>query len=396
MVVIVFQTELQVAKSSTGDDKFWLGRVIKENGEFYTQTESWRVTKSGDESKHVLSVPKRIHGKNLGKSNETTDEEQAIFDIESDLKKKQDNKYHNFGEKAPQTLMLPMLAMKFEERGHDIKFPCFGQPKLDGERSLSDGKIFWSRKAKLRISEVVAHLQCTLPEGIILDGELILPKGIASFQGTTKAIKKFDPKISPKLEFWVFDLINLKNLNLSFQERYKLLVSLVGNGELPPNIKLVLTRVLNNENEATKFHAENIVKLPDGKTKFEGTMLRNFEGAYKEGPARSKDLQKLKDFKEDEFEIIDVTEGRGSAEDCAIFVCKTDDGHVFNSNPAMTVEEKQELYKERRSLIGKKVTIRYQEYTDGKKCDPNEGCTGNPNNHRVPRFNNAMGIRDDI
>lgn len=377
---IVFETKLQVAKSSTGEDKFWIGRALSDGNSFYTQTESWHITKSGDESKHVFSTPKEIFGKNIGKANETTPEEQAISEINSELDKKTQKGYWNFGEDAPDSLPLPMLALKFSERGHDIKFACFGQPKLDGLRALSDGKKFWSRNGKLNIPETVAHLKSEVSKGIILDGELILPKG-STFQGTIKAAKNKEPT---NLEYWVYDLIDLNNPNLTFQERFKVLAELVNSGELAPGIKLVLTRWIDDEEDLTEFHTENV------KEGFEGTMLRNADGIYKQKD-RSKDLQKFKDMKDEEFEIIDVVEGEGKAKGCAIFVCITNDGHVFNATPAMTDEERQELFLERKLLIGKQVTVKYQEITSGTKCK-SDLCTGDSNNHRVPRFPNAMAV----
>jgi hypothetical protein len=78
-------------------------------------------------------------GKNFGKANETSSYEQAISEATSLWMKQRDRK--GYSENIPTTKQLrPMLAKSYNEPddfdklkdGKHIKYPCFGQPKLDG------------------------------------------------------------------------------------------------------------------------------------------------------------------------------------------------------------------------------------------------------------------------
>ena len=81
-------------------------------------------------------------GKNVGKKNETTDNQQALFEAYSMWLKKQDQNYTivNESEKpanVPPTNILPMLANKFTERKKYLKKPFAVSPKLDGVRVIA-------------------------------------------------------------------------------------------------------------------------------------------------------------------------------------------------------------------------------------------------------------------
>ena len=87
---------------------------------------------------------------------------------------------------------------------------------------------------------------------------------------------------------------------------------------------------------------------------------------------------KLKDFKDAEFEIIAVLEGSGSSEGLAIFKCITEDGKEFDSTPEASHDQRREWFKDRKKLIGKWATVKFQDWTaEGK-----------------PTFNNTVAIRD--
>lgn len=76
-------------------------------------------------------VKKIKEGKNIGKKCETTPWEQAVSEAESKWKKKQDKGYGLSPDELKDPI-LPMLAQKYNERKHKIKFPCLVQPKLNG------------------------------------------------------------------------------------------------------------------------------------------------------------------------------------------------------------------------------------------------------------------------
>jgi ATP-dependent DNA ligase len=110
---------------------------------------------------------------------------------------------------------------------------------------------------------------------------------------------------------------------------------------------------------------------------YEGLILRNKDGLYKIGQ-RSSDLLKYKEFLDEEFRIVGHTIGDGVEAGCVIWTCVTKEGHQFSVRPRGTHEERIEAVKTAAKQIGKKLTVRFQEWTEDKK----------------PRFPVGLAIRD--
>ncbi len=349
-----------------GNDKFWQMYVLGLNDAVFTQTEYWSTTNDGSESERIASTPKEIKGKNIGKSNETSPLEQAKSELVSMVKKQKDKGYVEEGEES-KNLLLPMLAHEFGKRKKALSFPCLAQPKLDGVRALFNRSIgFWSRQGKLFIPETVSHLVFETND-LIFDGELILPPPY-TFQQTVSAVKKYDPILSPLLEYWVYDVVDD---SMDFVSRKMTIETYLSGDSISEGVKRVPTIIISEESFLPDAHSKNI------EGGFEGTMLRNLKGAYLVGH-RSENLLKLKDFVDDEFEIVDVIDGVAKEQGCAIFICKTADGKTFNVRPKGTVEQRQEMFNRKSELIGSFVTVRYQNLSD-------EG---------VPRFPVGITLRD--
>jgi DNA ligase-1 len=110
---------------------------------------------------------------------------------------------------------------------------------------------------------------------------------------------------------------------------------------------------------------------------YEGIMLRNAAGVYRAN-FRSNDLQKYKEFLEDEYRIIDFTQGEGRDAGAVIWVCETADGKEFSVRPRGTMEQRRDWFNDGGSYIGKNLTVVYQELTEEGK----------------PRFPVAKAVRD--
>ena len=269
--------------------------------------------------------------------------------------------------------LLPMLALDYTKRKKDIVFPCYTQPKLDGVRAIFDGVKMTSRTGKEYT--VTSHIQMKLPENLLLDGELYsmdMPFEALTGLCRKKKLTDEEQRIMEKSVFlYVFDCYDTQNSEMSFEERYQLLKSL----QLPKGVKLVPTHEMKSADKLGEIHAKY---TQDG---FEGTILRNKQGAYKPKD-RSKDLQKFKSFEDAEFIICGYYEGSGKDSSSVIWECsyKTVDGHdgKFKCRPRGSREQRKELFNCAQTYIGKRLTVRYQELTEG-------GC---------PRFPVAIGIRD--
>lgn len=358
---VLHATPVLVAKTSTGKSKFWQGFAVTDDSGAYTYTEYWQ-----DNSKRQQSALTRIEGKNVGRSNATTPAEQAVRDIQSKERKQRDEGYAEEGVRSD-VLPLPMLAHPFDKRSHDMAWPCYGQPKYDGCRALTDGKRFWSRQGKLFLPDVVAHLRFDA-QGRVFDGELMLPHDKFTFQEGISATKKYDPIRSKQLEYHIYDVVLEE---IAYAERLFIIQQLFEEGRAPNNARQVETVELANIDALKEYQGKNIERG------YEGTMLRHPRGTYRIGH-RSAQLLKFKEMLDEEFEIVGVKQGQGKAEGMAIFTCKLPNGDTFDVFPRGTEAERMRMYQERNQFISKQLTVRYQNMSDDGR----------------PRFPIGIGVRD--
>jgi ATP-dependent DNA ligase len=163
------------------------------------------------------------------------------------------------------------------------------------------------------------------------------------------AIKKYRPELSPKLLYHVYDIVDSE---LPYAKRQQIIHDILHNA--PRNVVRVPTWEAFNEVDVMVWHKSF---TRDG---FEGTMIRNPDMPYEIGK-RSYSLLKLKDFVDAEYRIVDVVDGDGSDVGLAIFELETDSGERFNCRPEGSQENRADLFKNRRELVGKYLTVRYQE-----------------------------------
>ena len=319
-------------------------------------------------------------GKNIGKVNETTPVGQAIFNAESKRNKKLDSGYDYTveGSRAKfNDLLKPMLAQSYEKHKNKLKYPCYTQPKLDGIRCLArrvgDVVTLYSRKGK--VLDLVPHINEALlgllEDGDCADGELYTFGW--DFQKIISAIKKTNDD-TPGIQYWIYDLPNMKNRDEPFSERFswekvnKILKANPIGGPLIP----VETPQCETEEQLMMYEERYI------KRGFEGSMARNRDSKYLFG-YRSKDLLKVKRFLDEEYKIVGFTHGTSIEKECLIFVCETPEGETFNVRPVGTHEERKVMYKNGASYVGKLLTVKYQELS----------------NDNVPRFPVGLHIRED-
>jgi DNA ligase-1 len=364
-LTIIKQSEAYQAIASNGLSKFHKVTIEVTEDEYFLVKEWWSVKQDGTESIHQFSVPKLIKAKNVGKANETSLYDQALSEYESTLLRYLDKGYHLEGQEVL-VEVLPMLAKTLNLDKFNT-FPCYIQPKYDGCRALQSSANIYSRKGKPYIGEVIKHLKLDIPDGLYLDGELMLPPPY-SFQDTMKAIKKYDPEVSQKLMYIVYDCYDAKNPLLNLTERLSKIERLLTN-----NLESVIVcpTLQAHSIHEIEYHFSEISKT------HEGIMVRLNE-PYAVGQ-RSSSLLKHKDFLDSEYEIIDIVEGEGSYKGCGIFVCKTLQDIVFNVTPKTSIEDKKEIFNNKQNYIGKQLKVKYQNLSD----------TG------VPRFPVGL-IREDI
>ena len=321
----------------------------------------YRTISGQTDGKKVTNEWTICYGKNIGKSNETTDNEQAMLEAVAKRTKKLESGYFENIKHINKTQYFePMLAAKWEDYKDKITYPIFSQPKLDGIRCIVTKDGMFSRNGKPIIS--APHIRESLSEvfethpNLILDGELYADKFANDFNKIVSLVKKTKPtdtdlKESKKnIQYWIYDL---PNDSLTFGERCYALDELfdVELESFEKHCVLVETDTCNNESEVMELYGEYVEQG------FEGQMLR-LDGKYEN--KRSKNLMKHKSFMDEEYTILDIVEGEGNRTGTAGYmVFETEDGSKFKSNIKGSWEETAEMLKNKKKLIGKSATIQY-------------------------------------
>jgi DNA ligase-1 len=267
----------------------------------------------------------------------------------------------------------PMLAHQFNQKKKEIKYPCFVQPKLDGVRCITvSGRLYSRNGNPFPTLEHIKKELDSLKDNLVLDGELYTDDiNFEKIVGLVRKNTKTSEEKANTLKIYlnVFDYVDA---NLPYEKRLSNLNDFFENNKGLKYIKQVKTEECKNEKE--------IMEFLDKYTKegYEGLIIRNKKGKYAEN-ARSVDLQKLKKFIDEEFEITGYTTPTAGKEvGCVIWICKTKDGKTFNVRPQGNYDERKKLYRNGKKYIGKMLTVKYQELT----------------NDHVPRFPVGLAIRD--
>ena len=334
----------------------------------------WMIATNGDEitishgkdGGKIQTKIEKVVGKNIGRANETTPEEQAVLEAKSRINKQKDKGYRENKEDLTEVPLLPMLASDYLKQGHRIKFPCYASRKLDGVRCLAirhqDRVELKSRGGK---EYEVEHIKTSLMEcmtvGDIWDGELYIHGKY--LEEIVSAVKKPN-KDTLDLWFVVFDVVN----DEKFSNRIKDVVAIHGR-TIGHQVDALAYDDVSDEDQLKELHK---LYVSEG---YEGIMLRNYDGVYESGK-RSADLQKRKDFMDEEFEIIGVREDRNGN---AVFeVYDTTAKATFTVGYGDFEQRKYQLDNPK-EFIGKMLTVKYQcRYKDSK----------------LPQFPCGVAIRD--
>ena len=391
-----------------GKIKTWVADIYLKGTNAQTGNAFATIEYGQQDGKKQMTVRGYTEGKNIGKKNETTPLQQCIAETKKKwLDKKEKESYqetmptstltHHDEEqeqgkvqeqeqeqKTSTKKYFPMLAHKFEPaskttKKNTITFPCFVQPKLDGLRCVvyrdsATGEIRRQSRTgtyfdtMAHIAESLAPLFAKYP-AVVLDGELYTTEiPFEELAGLIKT-KKLTPSDMEKLcviEYHIYDIVDE---TLPYHARHdsikKMFAQVAASTaasphHLPPYICLVETT---EAKTVAEFKAEFGRFIEAG---YEGIMLRNKGGMYRCN-YRSHDLQKYKEFEEDEFRITGFTQGDGRDKGTVIWVCETKEGKEFKVRPRGTIENRSKLFKTGEKYVGKMLTVIYQELTEEGK-----------------------------
>jgi DNA ligase-1 len=193
---------------------------------------------------------------------------------------------------------------------HEVMFPCWVQPKIDGVRALNlAGRLTGRSLDEFKGYGISDYF--SKREFVGLDGEMILgakpncTERLCSL--TTGAMGRFKGESEmADLHWWVFDY--LPDPEMPYSARYALLKVKVK--ELNhPRIHLVPFQVVSTPNELQTVIGAHAT---DG---YEGTIIRNPHAVYKAGRATKKnqELWRVKPWADAEILVTGITEGNVNA-----------------------------------------------------------------------------------
>lgn len=299
---------------------------------------------------HVTNVS-QCEGKNIGRANETTPEEQAEIEAQAKYTKKLKEGYFKSKEEATNNVViLPMLAKVFSKEEKKVVYPCFAQPKLDGMRGLGscDHGTLTSRSGNkiLTLGEIVNEFPDI--KGLTLDGELYA-HGF-SFQENMRMIKK-RREGTCNVKYHVYDIIS----DMPFIERLQVLTQVCFNN---PKIEVVPTVIVKSKDELMKIHSYNISQG------YEGTIVRHGDDGYKLN-GRSSSLLKLKDFFDLALPLMDVIPSEKRPDHGKpLFHWPGAKDDTLGAGIALSHEEAKDLLENKEHHIGKTCELRYFEKSD--------------------------------
>jgi DNA ligase-1 len=409
-------------KNSKGTVICWAARAVRGSAGINVSMISGELT-----GKQVETLRPNIKGKNIGKANETSPLEQAELEVAAlykrrkrlgyksleDLSIKVDPFAVNFDLNQALLTHLPINTTDAEgnlkpmkcqqyyrskknwtdptgkvwadrkyyyllnphepkEKGALImKFPCYGQPKINGVRAF----IYLTEEREVVITSKEG-LDYDLPHikeyfetrkemfvfddgeserDVIFDGELYIPGEILG--DIVSAIRTFGLN-THRVEFHLFD-IAIENIATNARLVYMREIYNMYHNTLETTVVRIVSKVINNDTEAQLYTNSCIT---DG---HEGAIFRDGKAFYGFGK-RPTTIVKLKRTISEEFQIVDIVRQDKNPE-LGLFVCVTKEGQEFKVTPFGDTTYKETILYQKHNIIGKMLTCTFYEYTEDKK-----------------------------
>ena len=261
-------------------------------------------------------------------------------------------------------MIKPMLAHKVNENRIDFSEKVFIQPKLDGVRCIFTKDGAYSRTGKqfhnLRHIELRLKGFFKLNPDIQLDGELYNHALRNDFEQIISLVRKQKPTDEDRrnaqhlIQYHVYDMIAE---GLSYEDRLNWLMSnkvLWWSNVVVP----VETHRVNKYEEAANMHCDGFLKQG-----YEGSILR-LNGPYEQ--KRSYNLQKFKDFSDDEATIVGYEAGKGKFTGLiGKFLMIDDNGIEFGCpiGKGYNYDDRRFILNNIHDYMGKRATFTYFERT---------------------------------
>ena len=353
-------------KTSTGKIQVW---EIIVNGNQY-----WTI--SGQlNGKQTQSKPTKCIGKNVGKANATSDEEQALKEAQAKRRVKLEGEYkESIDDVNTPSYFVGMKAANFEDYKDNIVYPVAVEDKLNGICCIGTQARLHSYKGKSFYC--VEHIADALRDifeknpNLILHGELFNKEyknllnrisSLVSVNRKPKDITEEDRSESKKIiKYYVYDCFGgTITKETPFVVRKQYLKELLKD---IPFVEIHDYTFAKNEAEVRAALAKTRAD------KDEGIMVKLLDGVYEQ--KRSQNILKLKNWMDREYKILDFIEGTGNWAGCVKkVVCEldppaTNGKTTFESNIRGDMPVLSQLLIDKDLHIGKLATVDFQELSE--------------------------------
>jgi ATP-dependent DNA ligase len=344
-------------RTTTGATQIW---TIEVQGNTY-------FTKSGQiDGKIQTSKPTICSGVNIGKSNETTPEQQAIVEAQAKYAKQLKSKYKvDLNDIENETFISPTLAMLPKKRTKPIVYPAYIQTKYNGVCCLID-KEFGSRTRTGEIFYNIKHINKELEQffidnpDIVLHGELFNYDLRRSLNRLIKlvAVTRKEKDLTPELiqeseeivEYWVYDGYVKGQESTPYLDRIKYIHDKIKDLKY---IKPAPTYIVTSMEEISDFFDAS---LADGQ---EGAIVRMMNAPY--AHKRTPDILKFKEGESAEFMCIGFLDGTGNWAGIAKkAIMILPNGKTFNCNIKGSQDFLREVWNNQEKYINKEYTCDFQ------------------------------------
>ena len=370
------QPQVIFKRTNTGAIQVWWQEINEAGDSFRTVSGQQDGVKTTAE--WTLCEPK-----NVGRSNETTAQQQCALEVAANYTKKlAQGGYHDKIEDIDKPKFLkPMLAETYGDpkkpKKHltGIAFKTgivFSQPKLDGMRCVMDAAGMTSRYGKPilsapHINEALQGFFQTNPD-VILDGELYADKLAEDFQqimSIARQTKNFTAEdIALSREYLQYHIYDLPSHEGTFSQRFAALQEL-----FETNIEFTTPgsffRLVPTERVRDLAHLDELNESYV-EAMLEGQIVRLDNAPYEN--KRTWQLQKRKVWIDKEFKVKSITPGKGKRATVAGRVTFwLPDGTDSSASVKGNMKYAKELLDNAESYVGSDCTIRYMRLTnDGK------------------------------
>lgn len=330
--------------------------------------ERYRTTSGQDGGACVTTEWTVAQPKNVGRSNETSANEQAALEVAAKYEKKLKSGYFKNREDIDkQTFFKPMLAKSYDKYTVDpAQDRWYSQPKLDGIRCVARATGLWTRTGEPittcpHVYNALAPVFDRDPEAVI-DGEIYSDRLSDDFNRLVSLAKRKDPTpeqlaaAAMGLEYHVYDAYFPGDAEARFIDRFVALKQIIDSLVCPHPVRIVETTLVRGAGHMDELYAGY---LTNGQ---EGQMLRSAEAVYQN--TRTKDLLKRKEFMDAEYVIVSVHEGQGNRSGMAGYVILALDGdRTFRATPKGANADRIAMLQNAEALVGKLATVQHFAFT---------------------------------